>query len=348
HAPQYPNAGIGMDLPLLDWLNKYTYPLEKKFLSIEFTKKIYPIVVNQLLRCGTTTAIYYATIHLESSKYLADLVHQKGQRGFIGKVNMDRNNPHGYFETMESSVRYTVQFVKYIQSLESSLITPIITPRSALCCTSDLMKSLGDIAKDYQIPIQSHLSENLAEIDEVKRSYPHLPDYTTVYDHYNVLQNNRTIMAHCIYLSSQERKLIKERNVGISHCPNSNFTLSSGVCNVRQLLDEGIKVGLGTDISGGFSKSILDSIRSASIASRVIYFSSMKSDKVYNPLTISELTYLATMGAEGSPIQIFDDIDTNFEKIFEKFLFLGDDRNIKAVYVKGRKVSGTDITNLEA
>ncbi|CAG8788433.1 10682_t:CDS:2, partial [Racocetra fulgida] len=165
HAPQYPNAGTGMDLPLLDWLNKYTYPLEKKFSSIEFAKKIYPIVVNQLLRCGTTTAVYYATIHLESSKYLADVVQQKGQRGFIGKVNMDRNNPHDYVETMESSVRDTVQFVKYIQSLESSLITPIITPRSVLSCTPDLLKSLGDISKDFQIPIQSHLSENLAEID---------------------------------------------------------------------------------------------------------------------------------------------------------------------------------------
>ncbi|CAG8669685.1 7229_t:CDS:2 [Dentiscutata erythropus] len=380
HAPQYPNAGIGMDLPLLDWLNKYTFPLEQSFSSTKFAEKIYPIVVNHLLRCGTTTAVYFATIHLESSKILAKVVQQKGQRGFIGKVNMDCNSTETYVETMESSVKDTEQFVEYVLSLknestdESSLVTPIITPRFAISCTSKLMNSLGEIAKKHKIPIQSHLSENTAEVATVNELFPHHADYTTVYDHHKLL-NHRTIMAHCIHLSPQERKLIKERNVGISHCPNSNFALCSGVCNVRQLLDEGIKVGLGTDISGGFSKSILDSIRNASIASRVIYISSKTNDKVYPHLTLPELTYLATMGgaqlvnledvignftvgkefdallidseAEGSSMQIFDDIDT-IDRIFEKFMFLGDERNIKAVFVKGRKVSGTDITNLEA
>ncbi|CAG8651547.1 15519_t:CDS:2 [Cetraspora pellucida] len=372
HASQYPNAGIGMDLPLIDWLNKYTFPLEQSFSSVKFAEKIYPTVVSHLLRCGTTTAVYYATIHLESTKFLAKVVQQKGQRGFIGKVNMDCNSPETYVETIESSVKDTVQFVDYVLNLKndppdvSSLVTPIITPRFAICCSSELLNALGEVAKKYEIPIQSHLSENTTEIAIVNQLFPQHEDYTTVYDHHNLL-NHRTIMAHGIHLSSQELKLIKKRNAGISHCPNSNFTLCSGVCNVRQLLDEGIKVGLGTDVSGGFSKSILDSIRNASIASRVVYLSSNTSDKVYPHLTLPELTYLATMGGaqlvnlenvignfivgkefdallidpevEGSPMQMFDEIDT-IDRIFEKFMFLGDERNIKAVFVRGRKVSG--------
>ncbi|CAJ0758659.1 16810_t:CDS:2 [Entrophospora sp. SA101] len=358
HAPQYPNAGTGMDLPLLEWLKKYTFPLEKSYSSMDFTKKIYPIVVSHLLRNGTTTAVYYATIHLEASKYLVDVINQKGQRAFVGKINMDRNSPIDYIEeNVESSIKDTEHFVEYV------------------------LNSIGTLAKKYDIPIQSHLSENTAELEFVKKLFPHIKNYTAVYDHYGLL-NHQAIMAHGIHLSSEERKLLRQRKVGISHCPNSNFALRSGVCNVRQLLNDGIKVGLGTDISGGHAKSMLDAIRSASTASRVIHMaSSEKEDEeyddndnsisAYSSLTLSELTYLATMGgaelvnlqnvignfiigkefdalwvdpeAKNSPLDIFDNIDDALERIFEKFIFLGDERNLKAVFVKGRRVSGTDI-----
>nr|CAG8441123.1 15650_t:CDS:2 [Entrophospora candida] len=358
HAPQYPNAGTGMDLPLLEWLKKYTFPLEKSYSSMDFTKKIYPIVVNHLLRNGTTTAVYYATIHLEASKYLVDVINQKGQRAFVGKINMDCNSPIDYIEeNVESSIKDTEHFVEYV------------------------LNSIGTLAKKYDIPIQSHLSENTAELELVKKLFPHIKNYTAVYDHYGLL-NHQAIMAHGIHLSSEERKLLRQRKVGISHCPNSNFALRSGVCNVRRLLNDGIKVGLGTDISGGHAKSMLDAIRSASTASRVIHMASSEKEgeecddndnsiSAYSSLTLSELTYLATMGgaelvnlqnvignfiigkefdalwvdpeAKNSPLDIFDDIDDALERIFEKFLFLGDERNLKAVFVKGRRVSGTDI-----
>ncbi|CAB5197094.1 unnamed protein product [Rhizophagus irregularis] len=356
HASQYPNAGT-----------------------------VYPIVVNNLLRSGTTTAVYFATIHLESSKYLARLVKEKGQRGFIGKVNMDCNSPENYIESLDNSVKSTEEFVKYVLNLEkdegrgngSRLVYPIITPRFAITCTSQLMNSLGLLAKKYNMPIQSHLSENIGEINFISELFPHLPDYTTVYDHHGLL-NEKTIMAHGIHLSSKELKLIKERNIGISHCPTSNFAICSGVCNVRQLLDEGIKVGLGTDLSGGYSKSILNAIRNANIASRVVFMASSKVDdkplnKSFPHLTLPELTYLATMGgaelvnldkiignfligkefdallidpdACQSPLDIFDDLEDT-ERIFEKFIFLGDERNLKSVYVKGKKVSGTDLESM--
>lgn len=385
HAPQYPNAGTGMDLPLLDWLNKYTFPLEQSYSSLSFAEKVYPIVVYNLLRSGTTTAVYFATIHLESTKYLARLVKEKGQRGFIGKVNMDCNSPENYIESLDNSVKSTEEFIRYVLNLEkdegrengSRLVYPIITPRFAITCTSQLMDSLGLLAKKYNMPIQSHLSENIGEINFISELFPHLPDYTTVYDHHGLL-NEKTIMAHGIHLSSKELKLIKERNIGISHCPTSNFAICSGVCNVRKLLDEGIKVGLGTDLSGGYSKSILNAIRNANIASRVVFMASSKVDdeplnKSFPHLTLPELTYLATIGgaelvnldkiignfligkefdallvdpdACQSPLDIFDDLE-DIERIFEKFIFLGDERNLKSVYVKGKKVSGTDLESM--
>ncbi|CAG8759618.1 14586_t:CDS:1, partial [Acaulospora morrowiae] len=221
----------------------------------------------------------------------------------------------------------------------------------------------------YDVPIQSHLSENADEIAFVAEKFPNLPNYTSVYDNHGLL-NNKTIMAHGIHLSPEERDLIRKRGVGISHCPNSNFSLCSGVCNVRQLLNEGIKVGLGTDISGGYAKTILDSIRSASLASKVTYMTTPGDGQKPSHITLHELFYLATMGGANlvnlenvignfevgkefdallidpeshqSPINCFEGIDDNIERVFEKFIFLGDERNILRVYVRGKLVSGTE------
>ncbi|CAG8489556.1 425_t:CDS:2 [Ambispora leptoticha] len=379
HAAQYPNAGTGMDLPLLQWLDEYTFPLESSFSMLSYAQKIYPIVVDQLLLNGTTTAVYFATIHLESSKYLAQVAFEKGQRAFVGKVNMDCNAPKSLIESVEESIQETESFVQYTLSLESNankvdehekkgtrLVTPILTPRFAVSCTSKMLEAVGNLAKKYDdIPIQSHLSENREEIAFVQKLFPDIENYTKIYDVHGLL-NDRSIMAHGIHLSESERALIKERNAGISHCPNSNFTILSGVCNVRQLLNDGIKVGLGTDMSGGSAKSILNAVQSASIASRVISMSS-SNNETKKHLSLPELVYLATMGGaqllnlenvignfqvgkefdallvdtstsiDPAPFHAFEGIDDNdVLRIFEKFMFLGDERNLRAVYVKGR------------
>ncbi|KAG9292769.1 hypothetical protein G9A89_006330 [Geosiphon pyriformis] len=385
HAPQYPNAGTGMDLPLLDWLNKYTFPLETSFSSLQFAQKVYPTVVNRLLRSGTTTAVYFATMHLETSKYLAKLVYDKGQRAFVGKVNMDRNVPDTYIETKDTSINDTRSFIEHTLEMgkkqqengQSPLVMPIITPRFAIACSAELLSSLGELARNYDIPIQSHLSENREEVQFVQELFSDIESYAEVYDKFGLL-GHKTIMAHAVHLLPTERILLKKRNVGISHCPNANFTILSGVCHVRELLNDGIKVGLGTDISAGSAKCILDAVRNASIASRVISMSShdKESDSVQvKPLTLVELTYLATMGgaelcnlenvignfrvgkefdallvdtgSPDSPFDVFDGIDDEVERIFEKFMFLGDERNLRAVFVQGRKVSGWEVSSYE-
>ncbi|KAH6561570.1 guanine deaminase [Batrachochytrium salamandrivorans] len=389
HAPQYVFTGTGYDLTLLKWLEKYTFPREAAFGEPEYALDSFTRVVRRTLRCGTTTACYYATTHLEAAKTLADVVAKAGQRAFIGKVNMDRNSPDYYTETTDESIQATCDSIDYIRNtLKSSLITPVLTPRFVPTCSSKLMRSLGDLAVQHGLPIQSHLSETPSEIAWVCELHPECKTYTDVYDEFGLL-TEKTIMAHCVHLNRHERDLLKARGVGISHCPNSNFCLQSGMLNLRRLVNEGhSKIGLGTDCAGGYSPSIMDAMRQAIVTSKVIHVTSReqavaherlngetsKADPemdmtVYDPLTFSEAFYLATLGGakamalehsignivagksfdvllvdlETSPdsgnstVDIFKHDDAM--SLFEKFIYLGDDRNIKKVFVQGRLVS---------
>ncbi|PNF20937.1 hypothetical protein B7P43_G10556 [Cryptotermes secundus] len=325
HAPQYPNAGLGYDKQLLDWLTTYTFPLEKKYVDVDFAIGVYESVVRKTLASGTTTATYFATIHYESSLFLADIVERLGQRAFIGKVNMNHGTPEGYGEHIYDSFTCTEQYIRNIQCKRNELVQPIITPRFALNCDMQLMMLLGELAAKYNVHIQ-------------------------------------TVLAHGIHLSDDELKVLAARGTSISHCPNSNTSLKSGLCDVRRLLDTGIKVGLGTDVSGGYSISILNAIRSALQTSTHIFFKKHQGSG-YIPLSYHEAFYLATLGGakalsvddktgnfkvgkdfdalivnmrKPGPIDILD--KTDIKDLIQKFLYTGDDRNISKVYVAGRQV----------
>ncbi|KAF9354897.1 hypothetical protein BGX34_010764 [Mortierella sp. NVP85] len=360
HAPQHAFCGNGHDLPLLEWLDTYTFPCESKFADRDHARKLYTKSVSRSLRNGTTTASWFATIHLEACKELVDIIQEQGQRAYVGKVNMNQNSPDFLIETTEDSVRDTRAFVEYVKGVNAKLdhkplVTPIITPRFAISCTSELLTELGKLAKEYDLPIQSHLCENLNEIDFTMSLFPKSANYTAVYADHGLL-NDRTIMAHCVHMKDEELDLMKEKNAGISHCANSNLNLKSGLADVRKILSKDIKVGLGTDVAGGYSPSILEALR----ASRSV---SVARD-LDTTLLVSELFYLATMGGarvmelqdtignfevgkefdailvntavDNSPIDIHDHDD--IETKFEKYLFVGDDRNNEKIYVQGREV----------
>jgi len=350
HAPQIVNLGRGYDLPLLEWLNKYTIPLERQFEDIEFAAKVYEYAVQRFLSEGTTTCAYYGTVHVAATKILADCMVKFGQRGFVGKVCMDINTP-SLFQPADKCLEDNQALIDYLQGNE--LVQPILTPRFALFCSPKLMLGLGELAKKNDLLIQSHLSENKGEIEAMRALYPHL-NYTQVYDEHNLL-NDKTVMAHCVHLSEQEVELIKQRNAGISHCPTSNFNIMSGVLNVKPLLQRHIKVGLGTDVSGGSSCSILEAIRSAVIASKVVS---------HEPIDFRQAFYMGTLGnafvlnvekkvgsfevgkffdanlvdvkAKGTRINAFNCFQV--QDYFEKFIYSGDDRNIVRVYVNGKLV----------
>jgi|EP00945_MAST-04E_sp_MAST-4E-sp1_P000589 guanine deaminase len=366
HAPQHTFTGTGLDLPLLQWLMTYTFPAEAKFKDPDYAKTMYRKAVMSHLKNGSTTVSYFATIHLEASKELANIVEELGQRAYVGKVNMDRNSPDYYCETTKGSLRDTMSFVQFIHAMNNPLVTAVITPRFVPSCTPDLMRGLGIISRSFGLPVQSHMSESIAEVKWVADLHPDCKNYGSVYDKYDLFHEN-TYMAHCIHCGSSERDLVLRNGVGIVHCPLSNFSIASGLCNVREWVEEGHIVGLGTDVSGGYSPSILTAIRHGRIASiEVARKNGFEGENaIKKALTFDELFFLATLGGaqvlglddkignfqvgkefdalvvdayrEGGPICDYENENETTRTRFEKFLTLGDDRNITEVYVKGKQ-----------
>ncbi|EEB06927.1 guanine deaminase [Schizosaccharomyces japonicus yFS275] len=370
HAPQYANCGLGIDLPLLEWLDKYTFPLEKSMTKLETAFRSFSQVVHRTLEHGTTTASYFSSLHAHSSALLADLCYHHGQRAFIGKCNMDTLAPDDYREcSAEASVDATQDLIRFMSKLDPSrtLVSPIITPRFAPSCSEQLLCECAALAKTHNLPIQTHVSENKGEVDLVKRMFPNNTSYTDVYDQAGLL-TPRTILAHAVYLTSNEVSTIAARGSGVSHCPTSNAILSSGLANVRYMLTNGVKVGLGTDVSAGYSVNMLDSIRQAAMTSRQL---SVLHSNNQIALSLAELFFMATLGGAqllnlgdrigsfalgktwdallvdvggsnaGATIDVFG-TETK-EALVSKWVFGGDDRNLRRVWVNGVCVAGTDL-----
>ncbi|KAL8851315.1 MAG: hypothetical protein Q9221_003760 [Calogaya cf. arnoldii] len=395
HASQLPNTGLFGTTTLLDWLKTYTFPLESRFSSLSHARRVYNRAVTSTLSHGTTTCAYYATIHPESTNLLADICLEKGQRAFVGKACMDcKDTCPDYYreESAEASLASTKAVVRHIRSKDpqGELVQPIITPRFAPSCTKASLKALGQMAEDESLPIQTHISENKGEMALVKQMFPDCESYAGVYDYFRLL-TPRTVLAHGIYLSEVEMELIRSRGAGVSHCPLSNTSLGSGICPVRKLLDHGVKVGLGTDVSGGGSCSILTAAREASGVSRLLANFELEKGKSEAEterikLGVAECLYLATRGGAAclgleKKIGAFevgmewdaqlvrlekvpeedeseDEMDVeadredqgekeglvqcwgeeSWEEKVAKWMYCGDDRNTRKVFVKGRMV----------
>ena len=380
HASQYPNCGVFGKTTLLDWLNKYTFPLENSLSDTALASKVYSRCVSRTLSHGTTTAAYFATTHVSSTNILADVCLENGQRAFIGRCNMDSDIHPSYYkdDSPAAAVADTQSTIDHIASIDpsNSLIAPIITPRFAPSCTSAMLSGLGALHKETNHPIQTHISENPSEVTMVAQLFPENTSYAHVYDTHGLL-TPRTVLAHGVHLSPDERILIKHRGSKVSHCPVSNTSISSGLCPVRTLLDEGIDVGLGTDVSGGYSTSILVAAREAAMVSRTIAALTVEEkEKDRQKLSVEECLYLATRGgakclgledkvgafeigmrwdaqvvqlasADGPDVgleggEVVEDeglvelwgSETWDEKV-AKWVFCGDDRNTRKVWVDG-------------
>ncbi|XP_017085514.1 guanine deaminase [Drosophila eugracilis] len=368
HAPQFAQMGLGLDMPLLDWLNTYTFPLEAKFVDLQYSQQVYKRVVEATVRCGTTLASYFATNHLESTVILAREAASQGQRALVGKVCSNCNSPDFYVETLEESVTATLAFVEEIRKLGSSLVLPTITPRFALSCSKELLKNLGDIAKRFDLHVQSHISENLAEIDAVKDIFN--TSYAKAYDNAGLL-TNKTVMAHGVHLEDDEVTLLKTRGCSVAHCPASNTMLSSGLCDVQRLVTAGITVGLGTDVSGGNSASIHNALlRALEVSKHISFFKTQNihgtgkaksQDPNYVQLKYKQALYMATLG--GAKALSLDHLTGNFtlgkefdallvdvsvdenpmrklsvDELIEKFIYTGGERNIVEVFVAGKRI----------
>ncbi|KAJ5703100.1 hypothetical protein N7488_010648 [Penicillium malachiteum] len=368
HAPQFAQRGVGRGISLLDWLNEVTFAHEAKFADPEYAKRMYARCVTGFLQQGITTASYYASLHGPATKILADTCLDKGQRALVGKCNMNRNSPDWYRDSsIEDSLNQTREVIQHIQQIDpqSKLVKPVITPRFAISCESELLQGLGDIAKEHpELPIQTHFNEARQEIDFTLQLFPEHRTETELYKSFGLL-NERSILAHCIYLKEEEIEEIKQLRCGVAHCPISNTTMDAFmVAPIREYLRRGIKVGLGTDSGGGHSASMLEIMRQAFVVSIAQQEATKGQDEA---LSLAEGFYLATLGGAqvcGLDAKVgnfaigkeFDALEihtieieergvmTPVEEedtipvIFEKWVMTGDDRNIAKVYVRGRSV----------
>ena len=273
HAPQYPQLGTALDLPLEDWLGAYTFPLEARYADLAFATRVYGTLVADLLACGTTTAVYHATIHDAATCRLADLCIEKGQRAFVGRVAMDHPElcPDFYRDpSAEAAIEGTRRVIEHIRNHPDNAdarVRPMITPRFIPSCTDELLAGLGALARETGTPVQTHASEGDWEHAHVLAR--HGMTGTASLDRFGLLQPG-SVIAHGCHLSPADMRLLAEREACVAHCPASNAYFGGAVFPLRRALDLGLRVGLGSDISGGPLAGLLDAARLALIAARML------------------------------------------------------------------------------
>jgi len=352
HASQYKHVGMAMDKELLPWLENYTFPEEAKFRDIKYSKLIYQKFIKEIWKQGTTRIVVFATVHKESTMQLLNMFIESGLGAYVGKVNMDNNCPDYICETSEDSLKDTEEIIIKYRN-KSSLVKPIITARFAPSCSKGLLAELGNLSQKYGVPVQSHLSENRNEIQWVKELFPKAGCYGDVYKQYGLFGATPTLMAHCSLSTEEEMALMKKNNVLAVHCPTSNLNVGSGLMPIRKFINQGIKLGLGSDLSGGHTASLMKTMVYAIQTSKIFW---ANSDKQMDFLTNSEVFYIATKGGgsffgkvgsfeEGYDFDalIIDDGELNYldytlEERLERFIYLGDDRQILHRYVCGNLI----------
>jgi guanine deaminase len=243
---------------------------------------LYTRLVKRLLRNGTTTALYFATIHLEASKILADICDGIGQRAYVGKLNADQLSPDYYIESTSSSLEDTEHFIQYCRkqfpatSNRTTIVHPVITPRFIPTCSYPLLQGLGKLAEKYDCHVQSHAAETVDQLTLVRQQYPKLERDIAIFSSVGLLRPNKTVFAHCVHLHDSEVSTLADQKIGIAACPLSNILYSRGVVPVQRYMSKGLRVGLGTDFGGGPSAGMLSAIRGAVLADRTVEFATVE------------------------------------------------------------------------
>jgi len=367
HAPQWPQLGTGYDVPLDEWLFEYTFPTEAAFADTDYARTIWDDMVPSLLANGTTTAVYYGSVHVDATTALAQTCVRHGQRAWVGRTAMD--HPQGtpdYYrdESPQAGLEASKQSIAEIEALDDphDLVRPIITPRFIPACTDELLASLGRLATDTGHLVQTHCSENDWEHGYVLDR--HQMSDTSSLDRFGLMRDH-TVLAHGTMLSDDDFDLIAARGAGVAHCPLSNTYFGDAIFPTRRALSRGVRVGLGTDIAGGPSASLLAN------AARAVDVSRHLEDGVDQRVTTNDrgvadsridataAFYLATMGGAdvlGAPIGLlavgrrFDAVAISLDDIdnvpggdkplrrFEKLVRLAGRRAITHVWVDGKAV----------
>lgn len=366
HAPQFPQLGTALDVPLEDWLFRYTFPLEARYADLDFATEVYGALVARLLAGGTTTAVYFATIHGPASLRLAEICVELGQRALVGRVAMDDPDgcPEYYRDSdAQTAIKDTADFIDAVRAIpNNTLVEPAITPRFIPACSDAALRGLGKLAAETGAPVQTHCSESDWEhqfvLDRCGMSD------TQALDSFGLL-TRRTVLAHAGFIDDDDMDLIRERGTGIAHCPLSNTYFANAAFPLRRALEKSVRVGLGTDISGGPSGFLLDNARAAVATSRMLETGTNPSEQqekrgvADSRVDFRDAFWLATSGGADvldlpvgllAPERQFDAVlvdlpDTDLvplsnEDLLQAIVMRASPADLKATWVAGRRVSG--------
>lgn len=355
HAPQFSFRGLGMDMELLDWLNAYTFPEEAKYAELDYADRAYSQFVTHLRRSVTTRAVCFATVHAPATELLMEKMEQSGLVSYVGKVNMDRNAPDYLCEaSAEASLDATEAWIAATKE-RFSRTKPILTPRFIPSCSDELLRGLRKLAEKYDLPVQSHLSENFGEIAWVGELCPDAKFYGDAYDRFGLFGGDHPcVMAHCVHSSDEELELMRKNGVYIAHSPLSNTNLASGVAPVSRYLESGLRVALASDVAGGETENLLRVMAGAIRASKLRW---RLLDQQVKPLTVDQAFYMATLGGgsffgkvgsfeDGYEFDavVLDDStlehpqELSLRARLERCIYLADERHIAAKYVAGTRL----------
>ena len=338
---------------LLPWLETYTFPTERQFGDHAHGREVAEFFLDELLRCGTTTAMVYCTVHKESVDAFFEASEARNLRMVAGKVLMDRHCPEFLCDSAESGARESEDLIRKWHKRGRSLYA--ITPRFAPTSSEAQLALAGELAAAYPDTfIQTHVSENHAECDWVRELYPKSRSYLDVYDSHGLMRE-RSMFGHCIWLDDADFARMAATGAAAAICPTSNFFLGSGLFDFERADAARVNLSLATDVGGGTSFSMLQTMNEAYKVARL----------KGSYLPAARMFYLATLGAarsmqlEGSigsfapgteaDFIVLDPACTpllarrtercaNLEELLFVLALLGDDRAVSATFAAGRKV----------
>ncbi|MGF6767314.1 guanine deaminase [Paraburkholderia sp. GAS33] len=338
---------------LLPWLDTYTFPTERRFADPAYAQDTASFFVEELLACGTTTALVYCTVHKESADALFTESEARNLRMVAGKVLMDRHCPEFLRDTAQSGYDDSAELIGRWHNRGRQMYA--LTPRFAPTSTEAQLEACGVLAREHaDIFIQSHVAENTDEVKWVADLFPGHRSYLDIYDHYGLLRR-RAVYGHCIHLDAEDRKRMAQTGTVASHCPTSNLFLGSGLFDFDKAAEAGMPVALATDVGGGTSFSMLQTMNEAHKVARL----------TGHHLTATRMFWLATAGA-AEALDLADKVGTlapkseadfivldpqatplltrrtgrteSLEELLFAFALLGDDRAIFETYAAGKRV----------
>jgi len=339
---------------LLDWLNRYAYPAEAKFENADHAREVAGVFLDELLRNGTTTALVFATVFPQSVDAIFEAAAERNMRLIAGKVLMDRMCPETLSDDAESGYADSKSLIERWHG--KGRLGYAITPRFALTSSEEQLAAAGRLAREYPDTwVHTHLAENKEEVNQIAGQFAWSRSYLDVYDHFGLLRD-RSMFAHCLYLDADDREMMAKKGGAAAFCPTSNLFLGSGLFDLQSMSEAGVRVGLATDVGGGTSLSLLQTmseaykvlhLRGQSLpASRALYLATLGAaealglDGCIGNLAPGKEADFAVLDAGGSTITARRARSAaSIDELLFALIFLGDDRNIAATYLQGQRAT---------